>query len=369
MGVAREGTDFLVRRDNWRRGRFDHPVLAEDLSTGQVLLRVDRFALTSNNISYAMAGDMLGYWNFFPAEKGWGRIPVMGFGEVLRSAHPEIAEGERVFGFFPMSKHLVVQADEVAPGQFSDAASHRSATAPVYRQYIRSAADPLYEEKHEDALMLLRGLFMTSFLVDDFIAENDFFGAESFVISSASSKTALALAYQLSQRSRGRVIGLTSERNRPFVESLGFYDATVLYDEIESLPSESRVVFVDHSGNGSVVNRIHRHFSDNLRYSCSVGGTHWEAGQPRDESLPGATPTFFFAPAQLQKRGADWGPQGLRDRLGGAWQRFLAASDSWLTVVRDHGEAALERVYGDVLEGRARPNEGHVLSLWDRSSG
>ena len=357
-------SDFLVKRDDWHRCRFEPATIPNDLDAGQVLFRVDRFALTSNNISYALAGDMIGYWKFFPAEEGWGRIPAMGFGDVVRSNHPQVREGERVFGFFPMSNHLVIQADNVSAAQFFDAAPHRSESAPPYRQYTRIAEDPLYDPQYEDQTMLLRGLFMTSFLVDDFVSDNGFFGARSFVISSASSKTGIALAVLLSQRGEGPVVGLTSRRNLAFVEGLGFYDQVVLYDDLKSLPSDVPIVFVDHSGDGEVVNTLHHHFGDNVKHSCIVGATHWDSS-PRATDLPGATPTFFFAPSQIVKRSQDWGPAGLQERLGGAWLRFRNSSEAWLRVVRDEGPDALEQVYREVLEGKAKPDEGHVLSLWE----
>ena len=361
------GLDFSVKRDDWRECRFETSEAPAELEPGQVLFRVDRFALTSNNISYCLAGDMLGYWKFFPAADGWGRIPAMGFGDVIRSRHPEVPEGDRVFGFFPMSKYLLIRADGVGPAQYVDASPHRQESAPAYRMYTRTGADDLYEEAREDQILLLRGLFMTSFLVDDFLADNDFHGARSFVVSSASSKTSIALAFQLSQRARGRVIGLTSPRNVVFVEGLGCYDQTITYDDIKSLPAGEPIAFVDMAGDGGVVNALHHHFGDNVKYSCIVGATHWGSA-PRDTDLPGAEPTFFFAPAQLQKRGAEWGPAVFQERLGGAWQRFVASTDAWLRVVRGNGRDDVERVYREVLEGRAQPFEGHVLSLWDRAA-
>jgi hypothetical protein len=65
------GLDFLVKRDDWKQHRFDDAP-APNLTDGQVLFRVDRFALTANNISYALAGEALRYWDFFPAPPGWG---------------------------------------------------------------------------------------------------------------------------------------------------------------------------------------------------------------------------------------------------------------------------------------------------------
>lgn len=354
--------DFSVRRDDWRIGRFTQGVPPDPLADGAVLLGVDRFAFTTNNVSYALTGDLLGYWKFFPADAGWGRLPVMGFGDVLASAHPGVRPGERVFGFFPMSSHLLVAADEAGRAHFVDAAPHRADTALAYRQYLRVAADPHYDPAREDAILLLRGLFLTSFLVDDFLAEQDCFGARTVLVSSASSKTAIALAFCLARRGGIDVVGLTSPRNRDFVAGLGCYDRVLAYDEVAALDARTPCVLVDHSGDGDVVDAVHRHHGDALRHSAVVGATHWSGRRP-GKGLPGPTPAFFFAPAQLEKRRAEWGQDGFDARLGDAWRSFLAFSDGWLRIVRGSGAADVERVYQEVLEGRARPDEGHVLSL------
>lgn len=355
-------TTFEVRRDDWQQCRVCTAALPDPLADGQVLLSVDRFALTANNITYALTGDLLGYWSFFPAEAPWGRLPVMGFGDVVRSRHPGVAEGERVFGFFPMATHLLIEASDAQRGTFQDGAAHRAATALAYRQYTRVGADPLYAAAREDAHMLLRGLFITSFLVDDYLFDNDRFGATQFVISSASSKTAIALAHLLARRGAGAVIALTSARNHAFVAGLGCYDRTVRYDEVATLPADVPTAFVDHSGDAALVRAVHEHFRDQLRYSGIVGATHWDRGG-RTRDLPGAAPAFFFAPAQLEKRQTDWGAAGFQQRMGDAWRGFLTFTDRWLEVVHGRGPAAVERVYREVLAGRALPHQGHVLSL------
>jgi len=141
-------------------------------------------------------------------------------------------------------------------------------------------------------------------------------------------------------------------------------EGSLTYDEVASLPADAPVAFVDMAGDGGVVNALHRHFGDQMRHSCTVGATHWDAG-PRAEDLPGPAPQFFFAPAQLQKRSAEWGAEGLQERLGAAWKEFRDWSDSWLRVVRGQGRDAVERVYRETLEGRTAPEQGQILSLWD----
>ena len=358
------GLDFQVRRDDYRQSRFVDSPTPGAPSNGQVLFRVDRFALTSNNISYAVAGEMLRYWDFFPAEEGWGRIPAMGFADVIASAHPDVAEGTRCFGFYPMSRYLVIEPSHAGASGITDGVAHRQGIAPVYNNYVPVASDRIYQPAHEDAIMLMRGLFMTSWLVDDLLSEEGYFGADTAVVTSASSKTSIALAWLLHRAKKARVVGLTSPGNAAFVRSLGYYDDVVLYDDVESIPADQAAVIVDMAGNGQVINRFHRHLGENVKYSCTVGATHWDQGG-RDADLPGATPEFFFAPGRIVKRTQDWGADGVQERIGESWSGFRDASDAWLKVVREAGPEALERAYQQLLAGKALPNEGHVLSLWD----
>ena len=357
---------FEVRKSDWRETRFVERPLP-DLEPGQVLFRVDRFAVTANNISYALTGDALGYWRFFPCAEGFGRIPVMGFADVVRSTHADVHEGTRCFGFYPMARHLVITPGLVSASQIVDAAPHRAGLAPAYAQYLPARGDASYAVAREDQLMLMRGLFMTSFLADDFLADQDYRGARAVLISSASSKTSIALAYQVRQGGKTRAIGLTSARNEAFVRGLGFYDQVVLYEEISSLAVEP-AVFVDMAGNSAVTGAVHRHFGDQLAYDCSIGATHWSAERLREE-LPGPKSEFFFAPAQIVKRTRDWGASGLTGRMALAWTGFCEASDAWLKVVRGHGREALAQVFQKTLAGRTEPADGHVLSLFEGRSG
>jgi hypothetical protein len=361
---------FIVQRNDLRQARTVEDTPAP-LADGQVRLRIDSFALTSNNITYGAFGDAMQYWAFFPGPiEGWGRIPVWGFAEVVESSVEGLPVGERIYGYFPMSTQVVLQPVHVTDSGFVDGAPHRSELHAVYNRYVRCRSDPLYDPAHEAQIALLRPLYTTSFLIDDLLADNGFFGARQVILSSASSKTAYGAAFCLSRR-RGAseavtVTGLTSRDNRRFTEGLGCYDAVAGYDEIDALPADVPTVYVDMSGSAPVRAAVHGRFGDALRYSCSVGGTHWtELGGGK--GLPGPRPTLFFAPDQVKKRLGDWGPAGLGQRLAEAWSAFMKPVTDpdrpWLTVVRGHGPHEVEQVYRALIDGRSHPQEGHLLSL------
>ncbi len=353
-----DAVDFQVRRDDLRTTRFAAPdPKSLEPANGQALLRVDHFAFTANNITYAVAGDLMSYWNFFPAESGWGRVPVWGFADVAASRCAGVAEGMRLYGYYPMSTHLVVTPVRPDSAGFIDGSEHRAPMAGAYNQYRAVVSG----EGGEEAQMLLQPLFVTAFLIDDFLADSRFFGARTALLSSASSKTAYGLAHQLAQRGGIEVVGLTSPGNRAFVAGLGCYDRTVTYDAIASLDPGVPALFVDMAGNGAVQSAVHHHFGANLIHSLSVGMTHWEHTK-REKSLPGAEPSFFFAPNQLKKRFGDWGAEGFQQRIGSAFGAFRAQADRALRVVRG-GRTEVQPVYLDTLEGRIAPDAGHVLTL------
>ncbi len=358
-------TDFVVARHDLQQGKFIETQLpdADALPDDALLVKIDRFAFTANNITYAVLGDQLKYWQLFPAPNDFGNIPVWGFGEVIASKHPGISNGERLFGYFPMATHLVIEAADVSRRGLRDVAAHRQGVAPVYNAYARVSGDPAFTGRQGDHQALLRPLFMLSFLVDDFLAENAFYGAKRVMLSSASSKTAFGLAHLLhTLRKDIRVIGLTSAGNVDFVRSLGCYDDVVTYDRVTSIPSNSPVAFVDMAGNSDLRAKLHRHFGEAMKYSGRIGLTH-RSSSPDEPELPGAKPTWFFAPDQIRKRAKEWGPGGLDIRFSAAWSGFAPMLDRWLTVVEGRGPAAVKQVYLDTLNGRVPPEQGHILSL------
>jgi hypothetical protein len=368
---------FEVRKNDLGRTEFRSTPTAA-LPDGQIRVAIERFALTSNNITYAAMGDAMQYWQFFPVagsgDEGvaWGRIPVWGFGTVLESRHSEVAVGERLYGYFPMASAVDLTPARVSAGSFFDAAPHRAQLHSVYNQYMRCAADPFYTADSEDVQALLRPLFITSWLIDDFLADNDFFGATAnpaqpglMLLSSASSKTAYGTAFQLAQRTGVEVVGLTSPGNVAFCESLGCYHRVLTYDQLDQIAPDAPAIYVDFAGNAAFRKALHTHCRE-LKFSSSIGATHVsDMGGGRD--LPGPKATLFFAPAQIKKRSAEWGTQGLGQRLVQSWQAFTTRvadpQSPWLQVEHHAGPQAVQAAYQQVLGGKGDPRLGHMLSL------
>ena len=340
------------------------------LDDGQVRLRIDRYALTANNITYAAIGEMLGYWGFFPTgDPGWGRVPAMGWADVVESAHPDVPVGGRYYGWYPMARYLDLTVSATDDG-LRDDGDHRQAHAPVYRSYVESSRDPMYPSTvaagavgdAEDRHALLRGLFLTSFLADTFFADESYFGADAAIVLSASSKTAIGFAQRASARGLAAVIGLTSTANVEFVRSLGWYTDVLTYDDLDSLPIADAVA-VDLSGAAAVVAGVHERLGDHLKYSMIIGKSHHDA--PPVEITVGPSPQLFFAPTEVSRRLAEWGHDDYHRLTAESLAEFVAGSERWLTVERTTGALAAEATWHEVYDGTVPPDIGRIVSVHD----
>ncbi len=357
-------TELWVDRTDFRNTRIVEASQPE-LGDGEIRVAIDKFAITSNNVGYAVSGDMIGYWNFFPTgEAPWGKVTVWGMANVVESNSLDIKVGERLYGFFPMSSHLLITPGRVKDEHFMDVAPHRNELPALYNQYSRTNAEPAQMLTIEDERCVFFPLFMTGFVIADFLLDNDWFGAEQIVIGSVSSKTGYGLARFIKDNGyRGRVVGLTSDRNMAFVEGLGLCDQVVVYDDIESLDNVPSV-YVDMSGDQPVRTRLHHHLGDNMKNSQLVGVTHWDAEQV-EENLPGSPPQFFFTPAQIDKRNADWGPGVLTQRGYAASAALAMELRGQLKMESHRGAQACAGVWRDMLDNKISGQQGIMVSLLD----
>lgn len=351
-----------VRRDDISRTRMTERA-APDLRDGEILVKVDRFALTANNITYGVVGEKIGYWNFFPAQDGWGVIPVWGFADVVRSKHPDVKEGDRLYGYFPMGTHLVMAPDKVKAERLTDGAAHRAGLPPVYNSYARTGAEAHYDPAMDDERMLLFPLYATSFCLYDFLVDNQWFGAAQVVIASASSKTAIGLAMAIADdRSAPALVGLTSAGNLGIVSKLRLYASVHAYDDIASIDASAPTVIVDMSGNGKVLSALHGHLGDNMRYCSNVGVTHYDENAMGPKFIRERS-AMFFAPGHIQKRAAEWGPGVFEKKAFVFWRDAAIRSRSWLKFEKALGMKGLEAAYGRVLNGLSSPDRGIIVEL------
>ncbi len=338
---------------------------ATDLSPGEIDVRLDSFAMTANNVTYAALGKPVGlfpngkgYWDFFsPGGDGPGRLPVWGFATVTQSAAEGVEEGETLYGYFPMASHVRLTPGRVNAGGFVDFAAHRAGMPSVYDHYARVAALGDFVETDRDWWPVFRPLYLTGWLIADQFEDEGDYGVGQVIVASASSKTAIGFAHAMKRRSGApKLVGLTSPRGRDFLADTGLYDQLVLYDDIATLDASVPAAFVDIAGDSAVTAALHDRFGDQLKLTLIVGKAHWDSA-PGERFLA----TGFFAPARVEKRIADWGPGGFRDRMAAAWTDFLGDARTLFRIEASDGPDAALFAYRDAVAGRADPRAGILV--------
>lgn len=358
--------EFQTNKKNLTQSRIID-VAPNDIKDGEVLVKVDRFAFTANNITYAVMGDQLRYWQFFDANDDqnneWGIIPVWGFADVVKSNSDDLAVGERLFGYFPPADELLMTPSKVTKENFIEASAHRTDLPVGYNLYRRVDNEPGYDKAYDNERMLLFVLHLTSFCLYDLLLSNDWYGAEQIVIISASSKTSTGLAYGLAEDDNSpTVIGLTSDRNIDMVNSVDAYDSVLSYDNLEQIDASKATVIIDMSANTDVLSRLHKHLGDNMRFTSNVGLTHW--GEPRQlDGIIAERSHVFFAPSHIQQRMQDWGADEFGKRSNTYVMKSVANSRAWLKINELQGITGLANIYNDVCDGKIAADEGIVVVM------
>ena len=331
------------------------------LGDGEVRLRVESFSVTANNVTYAVIGDMFRYWDFFPALDGYGIVPMWGHAVVEASNHPDIMVGERVYGYLPMGTHLDILPGQISRGQFTDMAAHRQPMSMFYNQYSRLAADLEHDPAREAQRMIFGPLFKTGFLIEAMFRRENWFGGQALVMTSASSKTSMALASVAREKSPEiKRIGLTSAGNVAFVEASGLYDQVLAYADVASL-AQVASVSVDFAGNATLLRSIHETLGDHLKYSCIVGATHVDARGSSGAPMPGPAPILFFAPDHATNVIKELGARGFGESVAASWKAFVATTDGFVRVDIRDGVAAAAEAFQATLAGTADPAVGIVV--------
>jgi hypothetical protein len=342
------------------------------LGDGEVLVKVERFSFTANNVTYGAVGEQIGYWQFFPPhlaqgdDADWGIVPVWGFGEVVASNIPDMKIGERSYGYFPMADFVKMLPVRVSDDRFVDGAPHRAELPAVYNSYDRLPADS-GQAAQDNLRALLNPLYGTSFCLCDALQEEDYHNAAQVVILSASSKTAIGLAFGLSklQGARPAIIGLTSPGNIGFVEKTGSYDLVLGYDGLDALPNKASVL-VDMSGNRAVLGAVHGALGENMRWTHNVGLTHWDDSETKQD--PAAAQmiqersAMFFAPGHIARRAKEWGAMDFNQKVAGFLADGMAHASGWMDVHETQGLAAFAPIYDRVVKGDMRAEEGIIIT-------
>jgi len=345
-----------------------------DIQEEEISVSIESFAFTSNNVTYGVAGDTIGYWQFFKttedANNEWGCIPVWGFAKIIKSNVKELIVGERLFGYFPPGDILNLKPIKITNQGFAEGKEHRKDLPAVYNNYLRLSGDVNYNNSLDDIRSLLFPLHITSFCICDALEDEGYFSADQIIIVSASSKTAIGVAQGLQEAANApSILGLTSKKNLDFVKNLGCYDEVITYDCLSDINFNLKSVMVDMAGSREILGTLHGSLGDKMLKCLTVGMTHWDNEVTAEDALGQAMlrerTEFFFAPAHIQKRVKDWGHEGYNQKTNEFMKTRSNQSIDWMQVKKIAGLENFISTYEKFVSGDINPNEGIIVELSD----
>lgn len=334
-----------------------------ELSSGAMLVHIERFGFSCNNLASAMAPGVASVWpQAFAAEGDNLLLPVWGIAQVVAANNAEYEVDDWIFGCFPMSRYCLLDPsveplDRYAIG-IDPLLNPSVENLPVL---VNAGPESLNEV---DLQIMLRPLLMAAFMVLEELTESQFWHCQQIIVSCASSKTAMGLSYFLQEYfhtatalERPAIIGLTSESKQEFVRTHGHYDRVESYENFRQL-DQADTVLMDFSGNFKMQRMLMYYLKERLIHAYALGACHW-GEQDAGEVITSCE--YFSALDFYYQRQA--GSSDLNTRFQQSWPGASAAFTEWLKPLAVNGPEGVRWVYEQILAGTSQPDVAYLCKL------
>lgn len=351
-----------------------------ELEQGHVLLRIEKFAFSQMNLGYLMKGftrTFSSYHNFYQAkEEGLYRSASWGYATIMESSHPKVEVGTRLYGLMPAcAYHANLVGGVIPAGKKGEPAVVELTMEGVpynLRRLQELEVVPPSEKTEnadpyqEDWKILLKEIYTMAFYMDEqLLTETGMIN--SVLISCASSKTAMALAYCLRMREMRFVHALTSAEHLEFVKSTDLYHQVYTYEDIQSLPTEHTVVYVDFKCDGEVRQNITLRMGTNLMYNMVVGPAVFQKRMKDQLFEKKAREVIFDESAWRERRRmvAEVTKTGRNEKLKYSFKSFIERMKKHLKLRHISGAEGLTKMYDTIYSNTAPPDEAYICTLHD----
>lgn len=299
-----------------------------------------------------------------------------GFATVVESRHEKVCEGTRLYGFLPMSRYLVKHVERTVPpgvGGLTGLVDLKCEDVPYqlrrYQEYevVPEDSDPVLEEWK----ILTKEIYTNAFWVDEMLV-TDCGMVSNAIISCASSKTAICLAYAMRTRvnegpsaEMRHLVGLTSPEHVEFVRSLNLYSEVLTYDDVSRLPQGLTCIYVDIKCDGELRQRITLHLGTNLTLNLVIGPSMFQKKVKDQIFEKRANEKLFNADDWLERRKIvnTVTKTGRNEKLVHSYAAFVERARSWFGVRHLGGVEAVRSAYERVCNNGCSPGEVYVCSM------
>jgi len=358
-----KGRGLSARSLTWKRPKVP------DLGQGEVLLRVDKFAFSHMALGYLMKGftrTFGAYHNFYKCqEENLYRSACWGFMTVMESTHPKVAVGTRLYGLVPPARYQVQPVGgTIPPGKKGEPAMVELAMEEIpfnLRRFQEMEVSEGLEPHLEDWIVATKEIYTMAYYMDEQLLVDT--GMISCVlISCASAKTALALAFCLRMRDMRYVFGLTSKEHLEFARSTDLYHEVFTYDDVDSLPNTHTVVYMDFKCDGELRQQITLRMGTNLMYNMVIGPAVFQK-KMKDQVFEKRAREVLFDESSWRERRrmvAEVTKTGRNEKLKHSYQAFIDRMKKIIAVKHVKSVDGFAAMYDSLYSNAASPSDVHV---------
>lgn len=339
-------------------------------------------------------------------EKDYVHPVVWGIIEVTKSRLDGVEVGSKYLAQLPIGESVSFSSAKVDPATNNSVIVDRPGVFPAYNIFKKWDGD---NEDYEDLALACFPGIVTGFGLNFNLRNHDYYGADAVVLTSASSKVALALAVYLKHNNSEdypgttkKIIGYTSESNKEFCEKTGLYDEVLGYEDtlknLESTTGEigdnnnkgkknkMKYIVVDVSGRGEVYKRNVKEPNLEIVKVFAVGNTSNTSDDKSTFSILSmfgmakmiltmmGAPSFFTSwmnpvvepyliMTDMAELKSKWGNEKL-DTMQKDYTRIFckaAASNGWISIRTCDTEESIQKAFSDIVQGLIPPSETIIL--------
>jgi len=222
----------------------------------------------------------------------------------------------------------------------------------------------------EDWRLVLKEIYTMAFYMDENLLV-DTGMINSVIISCASSKTAMALAFCLRMRDMRYVVGLTSREHLDFVRSTDLYHEVYTYDEADALPNNRTIVYMDFKCDGELRQQITLRMGTNLMYNMVLGPAVFQ-NRMKDQVFEKRAREVLFDESSWRERRrmvAEVTKTGRNEKLKDSFPAFVQRMRQHVKLRRASGGQAFKDMYDAVYSNSASPADAYICTLHEEEGG
>lgn len=353
-----------------------------NLDPDHLLLRIDKFAFSQMPLGYLMKGytrTFSAYHDFFKyPEDGIYRSACWGYCTVLESLHPKVPVGTRLYGLVPPCQYHIQKVMRAIPAS-------KNGDPPLvefdmdrmpynlrrFQEYEVLQDGAHQDTEMEDWIIATKEIYTMAFYMDEQLLV-DTGQINSVIISCASSKTAMALAYCLRmrggvsiEREMSCVVGLTSKEHLEFVKSTDLYHEVYTYDDLDNIPNDKTIVYMDFKCDGAIRQALTLRMGTNLMYNMVLGPAVFQK-KMKDQLFEKRAREILFDESSWRERRrmvAEVTKTGRNEKLKYSYKAFVERMQKLMKLKHVSEPESLRKMYDAIYSNQASPSEAFICSM------